>query len=96
MPMLALTIVTMGVMAMVAITFGQALARRQQAQMVVDAAAFAGASEQAKGMNTIARINEKEVGIFNGIVLSQVVPPAPIGRGGRGSKLWLWLRSHLP
>lgn len=70
-PLLALTIITMGVMAMVAITFGQAMVRRQQAQMVVDAAALAGAAEQAKGLNTIARINEFELNILNGIADSQ-------------------------
>ena len=69
--MLALMIVTMGIMALVAITFGQAVVRRQQAQMVVDAAAFAGAAEQAKGLNTIARINEKQINLINGIIFAQ-------------------------
>jgi Putative Flp pilus-assembly TadE/G-like len=71
MPMLALTIITMGVMGMLAITFGQAVVRRQQAQMVVDAAAFAGAAEQAKGLNTIARINEKEFNVTNAAIATQ-------------------------
>lgn len=70
-PLLALTIFTMGAMAMVAITFGQAMVRRQQAQMVVDAAAFAGAAEEAKGLNTIARINEKEYNTLNAITMSR-------------------------
>jgi len=73
MPMFALTIATMGVMGMLAITFGQAVVRREQAQMVVDAAAFAGAAEQAKGLNTIARINEKEKNIFDAIVTTQLI-----------------------
>lgn len=72
-PLLVLTLVTMGLMALVAITFGQAVVRRQQAQIVVDAAAFAGAAEQAKGLNTIARINEKQLNIINGIVMAQGV-----------------------
>lgn len=73
-PLLVLTMATMAACAVVAVTFGQALVRRQQAQMVVDAAAFAGAAEQAKGMNTIARINQKQFEILNGIVLSQKTP----------------------
>ena len=70
-PLLALTILTMGIIALLAITFGQAVVRRQQAQMVVDAAAFAGAAEQAKGLNTIARINEKQFNLLNAIVIAQ-------------------------
>jgi hypothetical protein len=70
-PLLALTILTMGIIALLAITFGQAVVRRQQAQMVVDAAAFAGAAEQAKGLNTIARINEKQLNLLNAIVIAQ-------------------------
>jgi len=71
MPLLALTIVTMGIMALVAVSFGQAVVRRQQAQMIVDAAAFAGAAEQAKGLNTIARLNEKSLNIINGVIMAQ-------------------------
>ena len=69
--MFALTIATMGIMAMIAVTFGQAVVRRQQAQMVVDAAAFAGAAEQAKGLNTIARINEKELHVIDALIITQ-------------------------
>ena len=44
--------------AAVAVAVGQVVVRRHQAQMVVDAAAFAGAASQAKGMNTIAHLNQ--------------------------------------
>jgi len=70
--LVVLTMATMGVMAMLAITFGQALVRRQQAQLVVDAAALAGATEQAKGLNTIARINERQRDFLNALCLAQI------------------------
>lgn len=69
--LVVLTMGTMAVMGMVAITFGQALVRRQQAQLVVDAAALAGAAEQAKGLNTIARINKRQLDFVNALSHAQ-------------------------
>lgn len=69
--LLVLTMATMGVMAMLAVTIGQAVVRRHQAQLVVDAAALAGAAEQAKGLNTIARINARQLDFLNALALAQ-------------------------
>jgi hypothetical protein len=70
--LVVLTMATMAVMAMTAITFGQALVRRQQAQLVVDTAALAGAAEQAKGLNTIARINKRQYDFLNALAYAQM------------------------
>ena len=85
--LVVLTMGTMGVMAMTAVTFGQALVRRQQAQLVVDTAAMAGAAEQAKGLNTIARINERQLDFLNALSIAQNVG---IARGyvDRDSTTW--------
>ncbi|HVT03475.1 MAG TPA: pilus assembly protein TadG-related protein [Thermoanaerobaculia bacterium] len=69
-----LILITMVLIGVVAVAVGQTLVRRQHAQMIVDAAAFAGASSQARGMNTIARMNEKELHLLQGIELSMAVP----------------------
>lgn len=69
-----LILITMVLIGVIAVAVGQTVVRRQHAQMVVDAAAFAGASSQAKGMNTIARMNEKELHFLQGIELSMLEP----------------------
>lgn len=58
----------------VAVTVGQMAVRRHQAQAVVDAAAFSGAAAQARGLNTIARFNEKSLNLLRGIQESKVAP----------------------
>jgi hypothetical protein len=58
----------------VAVSVGQMLVRRHQAQMVVDAAAFSGAAAQAKGLNTIARYNEKSLHLLRAIQMSKWAP----------------------
>ena len=60
--------------AIVAVSVGQILVRRQQAQMIVDAAAFAGASRQAEGLNDIARYNEKELHFLQAIYATKFIP----------------------
>lgn len=65
---------TMVLVASVAVVAGQVLVRRQQAQMVVDAAAFAGASKQAEGLNTIANLNYRSLGFLRKIEFSNVAP----------------------
>ena len=72
--MLTLVALIMGtflVLSIVPITVGQTLVRRKQAQMIVDAAALAGAQQQAKALNTIARINEKALNLVNAINWAQ-------------------------
>lgn len=61
-------------LAIVAVSVGQMLVRRHQAQMVVDAAAFSGAAAQAKGLNTIARFNEKSLHLLQAIQMNKWVP----------------------
>lgn len=61
-------------LAAIAVAVGQMLVRRHQAQMVVDAAAFSGAGSQARGMNTIARFNEKSLNLLRAIQISKVAP----------------------
>lgn len=61
-------------LAIVAVTVGQALVRRHHAQMVVDAAALSGAAAQARGMNTIARWNQKSLHFLQAIQLSNALP----------------------
>ncbi len=72
--LLLLILVTLILTAVVSIAFGQSLIRRMHAQMVVDAAAFAGASKQAEGMNTIAKLNERSLTILQEIHVSMEVP----------------------
>lgn len=87
--LLVLTMATMGVMAMLAITVGQVLVRRHQAQLVVDAAAMAGAAEQAKGLNTIARINMRELEFLNALAYSQA---AGVASGYEDNQSTTWAR----
>jgi Putative Flp pilus-assembly TadE/G-like len=65
---------TCALLGAVAVTVGQMAVRRHQAQAVVDAAAFSGAAEQARGLNTIARFNEKSLNLLRGIQESKVAP----------------------
>jgi len=69
-----LIFVTTVLVAAVAIAVGQVMVRRHQAQMVVDAAAFAGASRQAEGMNTIADLNETSLFFLKAIQVSKLIP----------------------
>lgn len=69
-----LIMVTMILIGMVAVAVGQVTVRRQQAQMIVDAAAFAGAAKQAEGMNTIAHLNQSEYNFLNWICYSKLAP----------------------
>lgn len=69
-----LVFVTLCLFAIVAVSVGQILVRRQQAQMIVDAAAFSGAAKQAEGMNTIARFNEKELHLLQAIYATKFIP----------------------
>jgi len=66
--------VTLFLFCVLATAVGQSLVRRHQAQLVVDAAAWAGASKQSEGMNLIARYNEKNAGLIRGIQTSMQVP----------------------
>jgi hypothetical protein len=69
-----LIMVTCLLIALVAVTVGQVLVRRHQAQLVVDAAAFAGASAQAEGLNTIANLNSLSLFTLNAIQVSVLAP----------------------
>jgi hypothetical protein len=69
-----LIFITMLLVGVLAVAGGQMLVRRQQAQMIVDSAAFAGASRQAEGLNSIARINEDSIDILHQIGVSMVAP----------------------
>lgn len=72
--LLLLILITLILTAVVSIAFGQSLIRRMHAQMVVDAAAFAGASKQAEGLNTIAEINKKALFMMQEIHVSMEIP----------------------
>jgi hypothetical protein len=69
-----LIMVTCFLIAILAVSVGQVMVRRHQAQAIVDAAAFAGAAKQAEGMNTIARFNEKSLNLLRGIQMNKLVP----------------------
>lgn len=69
-----LIFMTCMLMAAVAVAMGQMLVRRHQAQAVVDAAAFSGAAEQARGLNTIARFNEKSLHLLRALYVSSWAP----------------------
>ncbi|HVT45095.1 MAG TPA: pilus assembly protein TadG-related protein [Thermoanaerobaculia bacterium] len=69
-----LVLITMILIGTVAVVLGQTLVRRQQAQMVVDAAAFAGAARQAEGLNTIAHWNKRSLDFQQAIHISLLLP----------------------
>ena len=69
-----LIMVTCLLIGLVAIAAGQTLVRRHQAQLVVDAAAFAGASKQAEGLNTIATMNDISLFTLQAIQGSVIAP----------------------
>jgi hypothetical protein len=71
-----LIFITMVLIGVVAVVVGQTLVRRQHAQMIVDAAAFAGASKQAEGLNTIARWNKHALQFQQAIHVSVLIPYA--------------------
>jgi len=74
MTLVVLILGTWVLIATVAVTVGQTLVRRQQAQMIVDAAALTGAQEQAKGLNAIAMINQKSYDTLQAINYSHYAP----------------------
>lgn len=69
-----LILITSILVAIVAVSIGQVFVRRQQAQMVVDAAALAGAGSQARGLNTIA-VNNKNSLLFLQMVYASTYFP---------------------
>jgi len=69
-----LIFVTLTLIGIVAVIMGQTLVRRQHAQMVVDAAAFAGASSAAQGMNNIANLNHTALVIQDEMHVSLDLP----------------------
>lgn len=69
-----LIMVTCFLVAILAVSVGQVFVRRHQAQMIVDAAALSGAASQARGLNTIARFNEKSLHFLQGIQISNAIP----------------------
>ena len=74
MTLVILILLTWVLVATVAVVAGQTLVRRQQAQLIVDAAALTGAQKQAKGLNIIARLNEKTFNMIKGITVAQYIP----------------------
>ena len=69
-----LILITSILVAIVAVSVGQVLVRRQQAQMVVDAAALAGAGSQARGLNTIAVNNQNSLLFLQMVETSTYLP----------------------
>jgi len=69
-----LILITSILVAIIAVSIGQVLVRRQQAQMVVDAAALAGAGSQARGLNTIALNNKNSLTFLQMIEASTYLP----------------------
>ncbi|HUF18076.1 MAG TPA: pilus assembly protein TadG-related protein [Thermoanaerobaculia bacterium] len=69
-----LIMLTCTAIATVAISVGQVAVRRQQAQMIVDAAAFAGAAKQAEGMNNIAQLNQMSLDLLKVIYFTTFIP----------------------
>lgn len=69
-----LILITSILIAIVAVSVGQVLVRRQQAQMVVDAAALAGAGSQARGLNTIAINNQNSLLFLQMVETSTYLP----------------------
>ena len=69
-----LIMLTCTAIATVAVSVGQVAVRRQQAQMIVDAAAFAGAAKQAEGLNNIAQLNKMSFDLLQGIYIVTFIP----------------------
>ncbi len=69
-----LIMLTCTAIATVAVSVGQVTVRRQQAQMIVDAAAFAGAAKQAEGMNNIAQLNQASFNLLQLIWVTTFIP----------------------
>jgi hypothetical protein len=69
-----LILITCILVAIVAVSVGQVLVRRQQGQMVVDAAALAGAGSQARGLNTIAVNNQNSLMFLQMVEISTYLP----------------------
>lgn len=69
-----LIMLTCTAIATVAVSVGQVAVRRQQAQMIVDAAAFAGAAKQAEGLNNIAQLNQMSLDLLKGIYFTSFIP----------------------
>lgn len=58
---------TMCILAFATLAVGQVVVRKQWAQMIADASAFAGASKQAEGLNTISEITDTQLTILNAV-----------------------------
>lgn len=58
---------TMASLAFATLSVGQIVVRKQWAQLIADAGAFAGASTEAEGLNTIAKISDFEFYLLRGI-----------------------------
>lgn len=69
-----LVMLTCTAIATVAVSVGQVAVRRHQAQMIVDAAAFAGAAKQAEGLNNIANLNQLSIDLLVGIYAVSFIP----------------------
>jgi hypothetical protein len=69
-----LLLATMILIGIVAVGVGQAFVRRHQAQLAVDAAALAGASAQAEGLSSMAKVNEKSLDFLRAIQVKSIPP----------------------
>lgn len=69
-----LILLTCMALSVVAVSVGQVAVRRQQAQMIVDAAAFAGAAKQAEGLNNIAQLNQMSLDLLKVIYFTSFIP----------------------
>lgn len=69
-----LVMLTCCAIATVAVSVGQITVRRHQAQMIVDAAAFAGAAKQAEGLNGIAKLNKLSIDLLTAIYVVSFLP----------------------
>ncbi len=58
---------TLFAVAVLALTVGQMVVRKQWAQMIADAGAYAGAARQAEGLNSMARITRWEFYLLRGL-----------------------------
>ena len=64
-PMFAVGMLTLILFAALVTNVGQAVVRKHQLQLIADMGAMAGAAEQARGLNTMARLNALNLRAFN-------------------------------
>lgn len=64
-PMFAVGMFTLILVAALVTNVGQAVVRKHQLQVIADMGAMAGAAEQARGLNTMARLNALNLRAFN-------------------------------